>query len=183
MPFVKALLAIFVVGLLTLVGLGAYIYFQNGKSFLAGNFPIKAIASPLASPLAQAASPTPAASPQAVGGTTVTTSAVVTFTSPDSFTPVEKAELTKKIVNPLVDYYADQQAGYLVSLTIAHNTQASSATYPYQGQAVFNNGGNSGFLITKLGTGVDWWFPECMGACPYTDTYKAKYPEVVAKTH
>ncbi len=171
MPVVKVVFAIVGVGLLTLAGLGGYLYLQNGKTSILKLNP----------PVTSSPTPTPLSSPTAISSPPLSAAAVV-FEAEGSFTPVEKTELTKKVVNPLVDYYADQEAGYLVSLTIAHNTQESRDNYPYQGKAIFKGGGNSGFLVTKLGTGVDWWFPECMGACPYTDTYRAKYPEVVAKT-
>ncbi|MFI5241292.1 MAG: hypothetical protein ACHQUA_02550, partial [Microgenomates group bacterium] len=93
----------------------------------------------------------------------------------------EKSELKTKIINPLTDYYLMVETSQtLLTLTISKNDQPSKDTYPYKAQAVFQGGGNMGFLIMKSGTGVDWWYPECM-VCNLTAAYKAKYPEVAAK--
>lgn len=106
----------------------------------------------------------------------------VIFEAEGSFTIAEKDELKKKVINPFVDYYEMENTGQvLLTLTISKNNQASKTTYPYQGQAIFQGGGNMGFLIMKVGSGVDWWFPECLMGCNLSSAYKLKYPEIAAK--
>ena len=114
--------------------------------------------------------------------TPVANKATVVYEAEGSFSIPEKAELQKKVIDPFVDYYAMENTGQtLLTLTISKNLQASRDTYPYQAQAIFQGGGNMGFLIMKVGAGVDWWFPECMMGCNLSAAYKAKYPEIAVK--
>lgn len=108
--------------------------------------------------------------------------ATVVYEAEGSFSVPEKTELQKKVIGPFVDYYEMENTGQvLLTLTISKNLQASKDTYPYQAQAIFQGGGNMGFLIMKVGAGVDWWFPECMMGCNLSTVYKTKYPEIAAK--
>lgn len=120
--------------------------------------------------------PSPSATPSAAKVTVV-------FEAEGSFTAAEKTELQKKVIDPFTDYYLEPGSSTqkLLTLTISKNNQASKDTYPYQAQAIFDGGGNMGFLIMKVGAGVDWWYPECMISCNLSAAYKAKYPEIAAK--
>lgn len=107
----------------------------------------------------------------------------VTFDAQSAFTQAEKDEITKKVINPFLDYYKepDSSTQNLLSLTIARTNQSSKETYPFSGKALFDGGANTGFLIMKLGAGVDWWYPECLNGCNLSVVFKAKYPEIAAK--
>ncbi len=104
---------------------------------------------------------------------------VVTYEAAGSISDSDKQQLQQRVVNPLVDYYLEHSdENELVSLTISPNTQASKVQSPYLGQAVFKNGGNSGFVINKNNGQIQWWSVDCM-ICTFSDAYKQKYPEVV----
>lgn len=105
--------------------------------------------------------------------------AVVVFESPLSGEFADKAAIQTKIVNPFLDYYADENGeGFLVSLSIEKNLQESKTAYPYTANAIFKNGGNSGFTIAKTDGVIPWWAPDCM-KCKFSTSFKAKYPEIV----
>ncbi len=157
------------------IAFGAYMYGQNQS--LKGKV-VNQTSSPVASQNPNTLddlTSTPAS-------TSVPKGATVIYEAEGSFTASEKSEIKKKIIDPFVDYYAMEDTGQvLLTLTISKNNQASKDQYPYQAQAIFQGGGNMGFLIMKSGTGVDWWFPECLMGCNLSSAYKLKYPEVAAK--
>lgn len=107
--------------------------------------------------------------------------AVVVFQAEGSISATDKSQLQARVVNPILDYYeqtADDSP--VVSLTIEPNTNANKIEYPYLGTIIFANGGNNGFVITKKDGAIAWWVPECM-VCVFSESYKAKYPEVVSQ--
>jgi hypothetical protein len=156
------------------VGAAAYFYTQN-KSLQKEPVATSAITSTLA----PAALKTPISSSLPSGSPS--SKATVVYEAEGSFTAAEKIELKKKVIDPLLDYYSTESDQILLTLTISKNDKASKDQYPYQGQAIFQGGGNMGFLIMKVGTGVDWWYPECMGGCNLSAAYKLKYPEIASK--
>lgn len=154
------------------VGTAAYMYGQN-QSLKSKFSPVVPTSYSTSLPQAyQYTSPSPEPS-----------KVLVIFDVQSAFTQAEKDEITKKIVNPFLDYYKepDSSTQNLLTLTIARNTQASKDTYPFAGKAIFDGGGNMGFLIMKVGSGVDWWYPECLNGCKLSVSFKTKYPEIAVK--
>lgn len=120
--------------------------------------------------------------PSAFPSSSSKANAEVVFEAEGSFTKLEKDELAKKVINPFLDYYKMEEARQiLLTLTVSKNDKESKDSYPYQAQAVFQGGGNMGFLIMKEGAGVSWWAPECLNGCTLSPAYKAKYPSVASK--
>ena len=167
---------ILLLGLITALALagGAYFYGQNQglKKAIQDSVGVNVTSAPIVQ--TPVSSQVPTASPSA-------NKAVVVYEAEGSFTLSEKTELQKKIINPFLDYYTTESDQVLLTLTISKNDKVSKDQYPYQAQAVFQGVGNMGFLIMKLGTGVDWWYPECMNGCNLSASYKAKYPEIASK--
>ncbi len=96
--------------------------------------------------------------------------------------PKDARDLRERIVNPYVDYFKDTHKNdVLVSLKIETNTNASVSAYPYKAEAITKNGVNEGFLISNVLGQIDWWYPECLGKCGFTDEFKTKYPEITEK--
>jgi len=129
--------------------------------------------------------PTPT-EPDVKSSTTVTPAAkkaphtaVVVFEPPLGGEFEDKSAIQLRVVNPFLDYYADEYGeGYLVSLAISQNIQASKAQYPYLATAIFKNGGNSGFVISKNNGVIQYWAPDCM-KCTFSASFKATYPDIV----
>lgn len=110
-----------------------------------------------------------------------TKKATVVYEAEGSFSVLEKNELKKKIIDPFLDYYTTESTEVLLTLTISKNDKANKNEYPYLAKAIFEGGGNMGFVIMKVGDGVDWWYPDCLNGCTLSTSYKAKYPEIASK--
>jgi hypothetical protein len=140
--------------------------------------PTKEIANP--TEISTTASPTP--SPTLTTAPTVAEKPVVVFEAEGSFTQAEKDEIYKKVINPYLDYYSMELPDQiLLTITIAKNLTDNKDIYPYSVSTIFKSGGHAGFMVTKEGTGIAWWLPECMDGCKLSAAYKAKYPEIASK--
>ncbi len=162
-----------------------------GASFAAGYFFVKSQKSEAPIIVDEKIIITPTMNVSPTGGVVATISAgptstpkaghtaVVVFEPPLGGEFADKAAIQTKIVNPFLDYYADENGeGFLVSLSIAKNLQESKTAYPYTANAIFKNGGNSGFTIAKTDGIIPWWAPDCM-KCTFSAEFKTKYPEIV----
>lgn len=89
----------------------------------------------------------------------------------------EEKNLQQKLVAPFVDFNNEKQVN-LVSLDISVPENVGEQ---YQVSAIFGNGVHQSFLFGKREQAYDYWAPECMGPCEFTDTFKAKYPQIVGK--
>ncbi len=107
---------------------------------------------------------------------------VVVIESEGNIPPADLSEIKARIVDPYLDYQADVQPGSLVSFKVSPNLLESKAEYPYMADAVFKNGGNEGFLISKNNGHIDWYVPACLNGCVFSENFKAKYPEIVKLT-
>lgn len=123
-----------------------------------------------------------AASQSATPVISTTAKGIAVIESENTLPPLDVAELYSRVINPFVDYHKDEQSGQpLASLKISQNTNVSKDVYPYKAEAVFSNGANEGFLISKSNGHIGWWLPECLNGCHLSENFKAKYPEIAAK--
>lgn len=105
---------------------------------------------------------------------------VVVFQAEGAISETDKSQLQQRVVDPIIDYYADlPEGGNILTITVAPNTQESKATYPYTVDAIFDNGVSLGVAIERTADGLAWWYPECMGECPLSGDFRNKYPEIV----
>jgi hypothetical protein len=89
-----------------------------------------------------------------------------------------EAQIRTRVVEPFVLYYRDL-ADYPALLTITISIVPDVAGYPYKAEAIFATGITAGFLIGVQGGLVDWWLPECMYSCGFSDAFRGAYPEIV----
>jgi len=102
---------------------------------------------------------------------------VVTYERAGLLDTTEKSKLKTKLLNPYFDYYNEKEMTYIaVVVTVPEN-----AGEQYSVVAVHKDGGYQGFLFGKRGEDYDYWKPECMEECKYTDKFKEKYPEIVGE--
>jgi hypothetical protein len=103
----------------------------------------------------------------------------VVFLAEGSFSADGKTQIRTRVVEPFILYYrTTPDYPHIVSITI--ETVPDVADYPYKAEAIFEGGGNAGWLIHVTGGLVDWWIPDCMDVCPLSDEFRAAYPEIVA---
>ncbi|MBI3980457.1 hypothetical protein HY345_00490 [Candidatus Microgenomates bacterium] len=168
---------IIILSIITLFSLvaGGYFYLQDEN--------LKKPLTNLAIPLSPALTLSPASPIYDTNGTSDSgmtvnkTGAEVIFEGTISSGP-DVNELYKKIVQPYLDYYEDQEKGSLLTLTISENPYPSKTTSPYLGTGIFKNGANEGFVIDKKNGEIDYWVPSCM-ICTFSESFKTKYPEIV----
>ncbi len=91
---------------------------------------------------------------------------------------IEKKNLEEKLVNPYTDYYNEDGLN-LVALYI---TVPQNIGGQYDVVAIF--GSKKQYGTHQFGFGAreqkyDYWEPECMGPCDFSEAFKAKYPQIV----
>lgn len=111
---------------------------------------------------------------------------VVTFIPSGLFTDSEKEELENKIINPYADYMKENENRELITITVRKYSEeeiskmASYARYMYNIEVITADG-YAGWLAREAGKPIEYWIPDCMGECVFSQSYEKKYPEVVAK--
>ncbi|GBE17204.1 hypothetical protein BMS3Abin15_01041 [bacterium BMS3Abin15] len=99
---------------------------------------------------------------------------VVVYERPGLLTPAEKTNLEKKMVNPFFAYYNEEEINY-VTMSVEVPINPGEA---YSVLAIYKNGGSMGFLFGERGGDYDYWEPECMNDCPFSDAFRAQYPQI-----
>jgi hypothetical protein len=90
-------------------------------------------------------------------------------------TSTEKDMLTKKLINPLLDYYNEKET-YILGIYIKIPKNVGE---PYDIAEIHKNGGYAQYSFGKKGQDNDYWSPSCMSACEFSAKFKAKYPVIV----
>lgn len=116
---------------------------------------------------------TPASAPTATKRPTV-----VVYTPNGLFNEAEITELKTKYINPFTDWNTDNNIA-TVSITVEKPYPAISG-YKYKVNYINEDASSGGFLYGTT-TPLEWWLPECLGGCNFSDSFKAKYTEIVAK--
>jgi hypothetical protein len=126
---------------------------------------IIASSSPVSSPVLSASPPS--------------SSTVVVFQAEGSIPAKDKQQLQDRVIQPFLMYSADmKEQAAVVSVTVKPNASLTQYTVDY----VLANKGYGGFVIFKNNGEIQWWLPECMGACPFSDAFKKAYPEIVKQS-
>ena len=100
----------------------------------------------------------------------------VIFVSNGLFTEEEKVELYEKLIEPFLDFQKDSN---IQTLTLEiEKSSLQNAGYKYK-VSYINKGGSKGGLLFGLNTPLEWWLPECLNGCSFSDSFKEKYPEIV----
>lgn len=166
---------ILVVIIIALVGVSAYLFGKNQEKTAAQTEAV-------VTPGAQVFAPSPVTTQSALLTPAAKSTAVVVVESEGSIPAQDLAEIKARVINPYLDFSAESQPGLLVSFKVSPNLLESKTTYPYMADAVFKNGGNEGFLISKNNGHIDYYLPGCINGCNFSDSFKAKYPEIVKLT-
>ena len=101
----------------------------------------------------------------------------VVFQPGGSFDAQTKSQIQARVIDPFIDFHIDEP---IASIRIETNTKSDPILFPYLFDAIFTSGANTGFVITKTDGQINWFVPECMNNCQFSDAFKAKYPEIVS---
>lgn len=109
---------------------------------------------------------------------------VVVFEPAGSFPETLKADFIARMVDPYVDYnfgLSSQETKYLpiVIMIEVNNIPETKKTYPYLFTAISRAGTVTGVAVRLTDGRPDWWVPECLGPCPFNESFKTAYPEIV----
>ncbi len=90
----------------------------------------------------------------------------------------EKQLLKQKLIDPYTDYNNENS----LNLVALHITVPVNVGDAYSVLGIFGSDqqyGTEEFEFGKREQNFDYWHPECMGPCPYTPAFIAKYPQIV----
>jgi hypothetical protein len=114
---------------------------------------------------------------------------VVVFTISGIVPDEVKQQILDRVVNPFVDYEAEQRQTYngsRILLTVRVRAAKDDFEFnesgfrtPYLFDFIFSDGVNGGSVINEDENGIKYWTPTCLGDCEFSDDYRKKYPEVV----
>ncbi len=91
----------------------------------------------------------------------------------------DKTQLQARVIDPYFDYNQTPEG---VSQVTSFIVDKGSGEFPYTIDYKLSTGAYGGFVVSRTSGGeIDWWGPECMGECPFTDSFKQKYPEIVKR--
>lgn len=104
---------------------------------------------------------------------------VIVFEAAGAIPDEEKQAIRERVLNPFIDYYLESYGDdrKLLSITVKHNYN-TALPYPYSFSYVYSDGVHGGSSIREVNGEIDYWQPDCM-VCQFSESYRAKYPEVV----
>jgi hypothetical protein len=104
---------------------------------------------------------------------------LVEYTPDESFNPMDKMQLATKYAQPISEYYITQPENKVSKIQFTENTNDTTGEYPFNAKIIFENGAISEQLIKKTYEEIEYWKPECLNGCNFTEEFKAKYPTIV----
>lgn len=105
---------------------------------------------------------------------------------PGTFSDNEKQELMEMVVNPFIDFENDSYAqNRIISIAVekygdSELAEMQNPKYMYNINAIYEEG-YGGWLERKVGEPIDWWVPDCLDECQFSEEFSAKYPEIIEK--
>jgi type II secretory pathway pseudopilin PulG len=91
---------------------------------------------------------------------------------------IEKKNLEEKLVHPYTDYYNEDG----LNLVAMYITVPQNIGGQYDVVAIFGSENQYGTHDFGFGTReqeYDYWKPECMDTCDFSEAFKTKYPQIV----
>ncbi|HLB51551.1 hypothetical protein A3F07_01455 [candidate division WWE3 bacterium RIFCSPHIGHO2_12_FULL_38_15] len=103
----------------------------------------------------------------------------VVFVPSGLFTEEEKSDLNNKLIEPFLDFQKDSN---ILTLTLEiEKSSLEDAGYKYK-ISYINKGGSNGGMLFGLNSPLEWWLPDCLNGCIFSDSFKEKYPEIVEQS-
>jgi hypothetical protein len=108
---------------------------------------------------------------------------IVVFEPSGVFSDEAKQEITEKLIDPMVDYQPNIFAAIHIEVYSQDKFVGGAGDDKYIVTTIgrSDSGGNGGFLYGSKKKGLDYWVPECLDTCEFSEEYSQKHPEVVEK--
>ena len=102
---------------------------------------------------------------------------VVVFTPAGIFTEEEKEALNMKLVMPFSDFNNEQGTTFL-TMNITKYAPTPDHGYKYEVDNIGAAGIHNAFLF-GMSDPLEWWIPECLDGCEFSETFSNNYPEII----
>ena len=94
------------------------------------------------------------------------------------FEDEEKEQLQEKLIEPFIDFYNDGENLYIAIIIEKLQGADDEGDFKYDVQTLDRYGHYGGFLYGG-GDDLEWWLPDCLDGCEFTEDFEKKYPEIV----
>lgn len=84
-------------------------------------------------------------------------------------------EFMEMVIDPIAAYAEDQ--GHTLLTVNIEIPQEAGAEFIYD--AIYDDGVNEGALYGKRGEPLDWWTPQCIDECEFSDEFRENFPDVI----
>lgn len=88
----------------------------------------------------------------------------------------EKRQLQEKLLDPFFDF--NGKDNYVAVIIEKIEGADNEGDFKFDVQILNKNGSYGGFLYGE-GDRLEWWLPDCLDGCTFTDEFQEKYPELV----
>jgi len=94
------------------------------------------------------------------------------------FTDDEKEQLQEKLVEPFFDFYHEEEISYIAFIIEKLISADDEGDYRFDIQTLDKNGNYGGFLYGE-GKKLEWWLPDCLDGCEFSEKFEEEYPEII----
>lgn len=98
---------------------------------------------------------------------------------PGLMTEAEMADIRTKVAEPYFDYHNENGLKVVSMVVERYAIGEEPSGYKYGADAVEKDAVIASWLFGNTPT-LGYWYPDCLGACTFSDTFRAEHPESVA---
>ncbi len=102
----------------------------------------------------------------------------INFVPEGIFEDIEKEQLQERLIDPFIDFYNDGENLYIAIIIEKLQGADDEDDFKYDIQTLDRYGHYGGFLYGE-GDEPEWWLPDCLDGCEFTEEFEDKYPEIV----
>lgn len=102
---------------------------------------------------------------------------VVVYTPSGLFSEAEKTELGQKLIAPFLEFNLENDTRYL-TVDITKHDPLPDHGYRYEVDAIGEGGLYTAFLFGSSDP-LEWWIPDCLDGCTFSESFSEAYPEIV----
>ena len=94
------------------------------------------------------------------------------------FTDEEKEQLQEKLVEPFFDFFHEDEELYIALIVEKLASADDEGDFRFDITTLDKYGNYGGFLYGE-GKKLEWWLPDCLDSCEFSEIFEEKYPEII----
>jgi len=94
------------------------------------------------------------------------------------FTDDEKEQLEERLISPFFDFNNEDEELYIALIIVKLGSADNEGDFRFDIQTLDRYGNYGGFLYGE-GDKLEWWLPDCLDGCDFTEKFEQKYPEII----